>query len=208
MAHPHHSPRGRFGHLPPLICSILLVLGGCASQSIVLVPDPDGHVGRVEVSTPGGKQVLSQAGETTRTRGATAAPTEVSQLTPEQIQRSFGEALAIEPPPPERFTLMFETGSTELSSDSRPHIPAIAAAVARRTAVRVSVSGHTDATGSDQVNDALALDRANAVSTLLQQQGVQPELISVSSHGKGNPAIVTPDGVAEPRNRRVVVIVR
>ncbi|HEX5373142.1 MAG TPA: OmpA family protein [Aquabacterium sp.] len=191
-----------------LVWLTLMTLGGCASQSIVLVPDPDGHVGRVEVSTEGGRQVLSRAGEMTRTRGASIAPTEVSPLSPEQIQRTFGDALAIEPPPPEAFTLMFETGSTELSSDSLPHIPAIAAAVARRSAVRVSVSGHTDATGSDQLNDALALDRADKVKTLLLQQGVPPELISVSSHGKGNPAIVTPDGVAEPRNRRVVVIVR
>lgn len=200
--------QGNNSRIPSLVWLILLALGGCASQSVVLVPDPDGHVGRVEVSTTGGKQVLSQAGEMTRTRGASTAPTEVSQLTPAQIQRTFGEALAIEPPPPEAFTLMFETGSTDLSSDSLPHIPAIASAVARRSAVRVSVSGHTDATGSDQLNDALALDRADKVKALLLQQGVPPELISVSSHGKGNPAIVTPDGVAEPRNRRVLVIVR
>jgi outer membrane protein OmpA-like peptidoglycan-associated protein len=86
-------------------------------------------------------------------------------------------------------------------------IAAIVTAIERRSAISVSISGHTDATGSDKLNDLLALERAQQVKALLLQQGIKPELISVTSHGKGNPAIATPDGVPEPRNRRVVVIV-
>jgi outer membrane protein OmpA-like peptidoglycan-associated protein len=102
---------------------------------------------------------------------------------------------------------MFESGATVLTADSRKIIAAIVSAVERRSAISVSISGHTDATGSDRLNDALALERAKQVQALLLRQGVKPELISVTSHGKGNPAIPTPDGIPEPRNRRVVVIV-
>ncbi len=38
--------------------------------------------------------------------------------------------------------------------------------------------------------------------------GVDPKGIRTTSHGEGNPLIPTKDNVAEPRNRRVEVIVR
>ena len=84
----------------------------------------------------------------------------------------------------------------------------IAAASKRPGVVRVSISGHSDATGSVQLNDALSRQRADRVRTLLLERGVPARLIDVSSHGKGNPLITTPDGVPEPRNRRVMVVVR
>lgn len=190
-----------------LVVAIPVLLGACGGQAIVLVPDPEGHVGKAEVVTSGGKQRLERAGEMTRTSGGSNPPSMVSTADPAFIASTFAEALAIEPPPAQTFTLMFETGTAVLTESSLKQIPAIVAASERRGAVSVSITGHTDATGSDKVNDALSLDRAMQVKALLQQKGVKPGLISVTSHGKGNPAIPTPDGVPEPRNRRVVVIV-
>lgn len=190
-----------------LVAAIPVLLGACGGQTIVLVADPEGHVGKAEVVTSGGKQRLERPGEMTRTSGGSNAPSAVSTAAPAFIASTFAEALAIEPPPPQIFTLMFETGTSTLTESSLKQIPAVVAASERRGAVSVSITGHTDATGSDKVNDALSLERATQVKTLLQQKGVNPRLISVSSHGKGNPAIPTPDGVPEPRNRRVVVIV-
>lgn len=190
-----------------LVSAIPVLLGACGGQTIVLVADPEGHVGKAEVVTSGGKQRLERPGEMTRTSGGSNAPSAVSTADPAFIASTFAEALAIEPPPAQIFTLMFETGTATLTESSLKLIPAVVAASERRGAVSVSITGHTDATGSDKVNDALSLDRAMQVKTLLQQKGVNPRLISVSSHGKGNPAIPTPDGVPEPRNRRVVVIV-
>lgn len=190
-----------------LVSAIPVLLGACGGQTIVLVADPEGHVGKAEVVTSGGKQRLERPGEMTRTSGGSNAPSAVSTADPAFIASTFAEALAIEPPPAQTFTLMFETGTATLTESSLKLIPAVVAASERRGAVSVSITGHTDATGSDKVNDALSLDRAMQVKTLLQQKGVNPRLISVSSHGKGNPAIPTPDGVPEPRNRRVVVIV-
>jgi outer membrane protein OmpA-like peptidoglycan-associated protein len=186
---------------------MLVVLAGCANESIVLVPDPDGHVGKAEVTTDGGKQVLDKANDMTKVSGRSSPPSTVTTADPAFIKETFGEALAVEPQPKDSFTLYFESGTTELTSASKPLIDAIVSDIKRRSAISVSISGHTDATGSDELNNALALDRAKAVQELLLQQGVKPELITVTSHGKGNPAIQTPEGVAEPRNRRVVVIV-
>lgn len=195
--------------LPGLLAAglMLMALAGCARQSIILVPDPDGRIGKAEVTTSAGKQLLEKPGDMTRTSGISNPPSAVTTADPAFIATTFGEALAIEPPPPQTFTLMFETGASVLTEDSLKNIATIVSASERRSAISVSISGHTDATGSDRLNDALALERAEGVKALLLQQGVKPELISVTSHGKGNPAFPTPDGVPEPRNRRVVVIV-
>jgi outer membrane protein OmpA-like peptidoglycan-associated protein len=187
---------------------MLLALAGCAHQTVVLVPDANGHVGKAEVATVGGKQLLDKPDDMTRTSGRQSPPAAVATADPGYIASTFREALAIEPQPPEAFTLYFETGTIVLRPDSRDLIAAVAAAVSRRKAITVSISGHTDATGSDAINDALSLDRANAVKALLQEQGVKPELMSVTSHGSGNPAVPTPEGTPEPKNRRVVVIVQ
>lgn len=188
---------------------VLLSLGGCAArQTVVLVPDRDGSVGQAEVATAGGKQVLSKSGDMTRVRDRTTSPTTVTTADPAYVSAAFGEALAVEPAPSEKFILYFESGTASLRADSESAISAIVAAVGRRAAVAIAISGHTDATGSDQVNDQLALARAEKVRELLVQQGVAPVLLSVSSHGKGNPAIPSAEGVAEPRNRRVEVIVQ
>ena len=144
----------------------------------------------------------------TRTKGASTAPSTPTTAETAFIHTTFGEALSVEPPPAQTFTLLFENGSAVLRADSLGQLDEIAAASHRRMAVRVSISGHTDAVGSDKLNDGLARARTEEVKQQLLQRRVSPELILTSSHGKGNPLIPTPDGVPEPRNRRVVVIVR
>jgi len=62
--------------------------------------------------------------------------------------------------------------------------------------------------GSIEYNRTLSLKRANAIASILAAQGVQEKLIEITCHGKENPLIRTPDGVAEPRNRRVEISIR
>lgn len=186
----------------------LVLLAGCAGgASVILVPDQQGKVGKAEVSTAGGKQLLTQAGAMTHTAGPRQAPSAVTSADPAYIAATFAEALAVEPAAGETFTLYFKTGSAILAADDQKLIDDIAAAVKRRAAISVRISGHTDSTGSAALDTALSLERVRQVQALLLDKGVPPERISTSYHGKGNPAVPTPDGVAEPRNRRVVVIV-
>ena len=187
-----------------LACVLLAACGG--RSTVVLVPDPDGHVGSAEVSTAGGKQVLAKSGDMTKVAGGDAPPSAVSTAGADYLARTFGEPLAIEPPPPEKFTLYFETGTTTLTAESARAVAAIVAASHKRRAIGIAVSGHTDTAGSIALNERLARERAEFVRQLLVGQGAEFRRMAVSSHGKGNPAVPTADGVAEPRNRRVEVI--
>jgi outer membrane protein OmpA-like peptidoglycan-associated protein len=72
----------------------------------------------------------------------------------------------------------------------------------------VLVVGHTDAVGNDTFNDALGLQRAEVVRAALIRLGVPANDVRAVSRGKRELAVATPDGVAEPRNRRVEILVR
>ncbi len=82
------------------------------------------------------------------------------------------------------------------------------AEIAKHPVPDIVVIGHTDAVGSDTVNDALALRRATTVRTMLIGRGISPENVVAAGRGKREPLVPTPDGVAEPRNRRVEIVVR
>lgn len=188
---------------------ILVLVAGCAPHhTIILTPDPDGHVGMAEVFTDGGKQLLDKPLGMTTVSGRSSAPTPVTIASPEFISATFAELLAIEPTPAEKFILYFHTNTTDMVSESQATISAILESIKRRGAVSISISGHTDASGPLQMNENLARNRAQAIRDLLIQKGVETDRMTVSSHGKGDQLVPTADGVAEPRNRRVEVIVR
>jgi outer membrane protein OmpA-like peptidoglycan-associated protein len=85
---------------------------------------------------------------------------------------------------------------------------AIFAEIAKRPVPDVLVVGHTDAVGGDQYNDALSRQRADVIRAGLIQNGIAPENILAVGRGKRELLVPTPDGVAEPRNRRVEIVVR
>ena len=129
-------------------------------------------------------------------------------MSEKQIEKKFGKAIAAQPAPPVHFLLYFEGGSTDLTKESEGLIPQIVASIKDRNSVDISVVGHADATGTQEYNMRLSRDRAEAVSKMLVTRGVDPKHLFITSHGKSDPLIKTPDGVAEPRNRRVEAIVR
>ncbi|MCL2760954.1 MAG: OmpA family protein [Desulfuromonadales bacterium] len=191
-----------------LLFCILLVLLGCAPQNrIILVPDPDGHVGKAEVATRAGTEVLDKEDAMTTVSSPSAKPTQVVKADPAFISKTFSEVLAVEPKPLVKFILYFEKGTTNLLPESVAQIDKILDVIKERNALNIAVEGNTDSSGSAALNDKLAADRADMVRDLLVSKGVNTDLISVYSYGQGNPLVPTPDNVSEPRNRRVEVII-
>jgi len=69
------------------------------------------------------------------------------------------------------------------------------------------VVGHTDTSGSDAYNDPLSRRRAEAVRDGLASAGVDTGAVEMDWKGKHDPEVATADGVKEPRNRRVTILV-
>lgn len=194
--------------VPPAWVILAALVAGCAPQSsVVLLPDADGHVGVIDVAGDGGTVVLDQLRlGTSVAKGE--APTPPAPWSEERVRKEGGAALDAMPARPVEFQLYFETGSVDLTEDSRGRIAAIVAAAKQRPFAFLLIAGHADATGSDEINDRVARQRADAVKSLLLAQGLDGTSLRATSHGKRIPLVPTPDGVPEPRNRRVGVTVQ
>jgi peptidoglycan-associated lipoprotein len=182
------------------------VLGGCCKEDVpksyvVLIPSPDGTVGKVVVKGEKGEQVLNKAGQAGTIEGLAL------QVDDKRIKGDFGDTVAALPKIPARFQLYFTSGTT-LSAASNALLPEIIAEAKARPAVDISVIGHADTLSSDVYNDRLALKRASRVSELLNDKGLKANSLIIESHGEKNLLVQTPDNTREPKNRRVEVSVR
>jgi len=72
----------------------------------------------------------------------------------------------------------------------------------------LTVTGHTDRSGSDAYNDRLSVSRANAVAQMLSDMGLSSGQLDVSGRGESEPKVPTLDGERNPTNRRVEVTVQ
>jgi outer membrane protein OmpA-like peptidoglycan-associated protein len=183
---------------------------GCAAQKnlVVLLPDPSGKTGKIEVSNQGGAQVISEANSAAEVKSFTTAPASLAKMDESQIQAIFGDALDAQPHPPEHYLLYFKGYSTELTEDSLLNLEDVYDAMERIKPAEVTVVGHTDRIGSRENNYFLGLERASQIKKLLILKGVDETLIETRSHGEDNPLFKTDDEVPEPENRRVEIIIR
>lgn len=189
------------------------LLSACCTRApndlIVVLPGSDGHVGAVVVEAAGQKMMLDKAYAGVRPGPAASGPVEVSA---QEVEQAFGDALGARPIPPKSYTLYFESGSNELSPKSKPTMEAMLAEISERKAVEIVITGHTDTVGSANDNDRLSLDRARAVEQRLTSsfaaRGVSSDSVAAAGRGERELLVKTGDQVAEPRNRRVEITVR
>lgn len=191
-----------------LLVLLLLVSCACPKSVFVLLPDPDGSVGAIELTNERGSILLDKAGEGMTVAGPNSPPLSAKPMSRAEIEETFKAALAAEPLQPESFLLYFESNSTILTIQSHELMSQILASIKFRESVDISVVGHTDRAGSRSYNLKLSNRRAETIRDLLVERGVSAKYLQMTSHGEGNLLIDTPDNVAEPKNRRVEVIVR
>jgi OmpA-OmpF porin, OOP family len=176
-------------------------------------PGPREQVTLLDVTEEGGQlTVTTTQGTTTLTTPGTATVRQdgrVAQgaLSAEAVQETYGAVLATLPLPAATYTVHFATGQATVDAEGQATLAALLAEVPRRAVVDVEVTGHTDQQGSDAFNARLSQARADAVGGLLVQGGLPAAWVKVHWRGEQEPLVNLP-GQAEPRNRRVVVIVR
>jgi outer membrane protein OmpA-like peptidoglycan-associated protein len=189
----------------PAAAALLAACAQVPPTTVVLLPDPGGRPTSVTVTRGSDRVVLDQPYAAARADGRALQPATVSA---DEVQARFGPTLAALPARAARFTLYFLEGRDVLTEESRQLMERSLAEVASRPVPDVLVVGHTDTVGSHPSNDALSRQRAEAIRAELVRLGVAPENVQVVGRGKREPAVPTADGVAEPRNRRVEIVVR
>lgn len=189
-----------------LVFAAVAALAGCApTVKVVLLPEPDGRKTAVSVADKRGEVVLDHP---YAAASRNALETRTYDATPDEVSRDFGAALAAQPRREMSYTLHFAEGRDELSAESLAQLDAVFAEIAKRPVADVIVVGHTDRVGTDAVNDALANQRAEVVRAELVRRGLASANVVATGRGSRDPVVPTAQGVAEPRNRRVEIIVR
>ncbi len=206
--------------LPAVVGALALLLGACAQKqqpvrapgpgtSVVVLPaSADGHVGAVVVRPlAGGKPVVVdkpyvEASLQDRKTVRTAA------IDQKAVNEAYGKARSALPAQPQTHVVYFVEGTDELNPEAKWAVNKVVADIATRPSPEIAVVGHTDFIGTDQYNDNLSLQRARRVRDLLIQRGIPAKMIHAAGRGKREPLIRHSDAVAEPRNRRVEIIVR
>jgi outer membrane protein OmpA-like peptidoglycan-associated protein len=102
-------------------------------------------------------------------------------------------------------SIMFNLDSAQVTPDAGRILQDIADAARDQPGASLVVEGHTDTLGTREHNQALSDARARAVADVLVREGVARERIRTEGMGEQGLAFQTGEGVAEPRNRRVVV---
>jgi hypothetical protein len=120
---------------------------------------------------------------------------------------AIAAALAVSAKAQDPFTVFFDLGSAEITSDGMAIINAAAAEYRETGSTSVSIIGHTDTTGSREFNMQLSQRRAEAVAAELRERGVPPDEVILGWRGQDDLAVETADNVAEPRNRRAEIAV-
>jgi outer membrane protein OmpA-like peptidoglycan-associated protein len=194
-------------HLGFLAGAAALLLAACATPDhIVLLPDDQGKVGKLNVGNEGGDTLLDSAYATADARGKSKP--DRGSTTPGQVRQEYGPLLDSLPPAPVSYLLYFLSDTDDLTPQSLAMAPAILAEISRRPAAEVVVIGHTDTQGSDDYNDKLSLERARKVKQKLVSLGFDGKHILVAGRGKRELLVQTADDVAEARNRRAEILVR
>ena len=122
---------------------------------------------------------------------------------PVVYERGDGEG----PAASQAYALFFALDRADLAADERATVKTIADLVRRGGSARIAIAGHADRAGPQSYNLTLSRRRAETVRSALVVLGVSPARILSNAYGETRPSIDTPDGMVEPRNRRVEVVV-
>lgn len=190
------------------VAALHLALCGCATSSLVLLPDDEGSQGSVAVLEAGGKRsaaVIDQSNS--RTTLGDSTPTS-QPLGRNGLKPREAALLTALPPPPKSFTLYFDQGTTTPTVESAPVLNEIRAEIAARTGPAVEVTGHTDTVGSEEDNDRLSAQRAEEVLNWLASHGFDRSIMAAVGRGERELKEPTVDNISNAANRRVEIIVR
>jgi outer membrane protein OmpA-like peptidoglycan-associated protein len=115
-------------------------------------------------------------------------------------------APALAPSLPNNYIVFFDWNMSTITPESAAIIRTAAANAGTMKTVRLDLTGHADRSGTDAYNLKLSQRRADAVKAMFVSLGFKDSEISVVAKGEADPLVPTDDGVREPQNRRVEIV--
>jgi outer membrane protein OmpA-like peptidoglycan-associated protein len=169
--------------------------------ALLAAETPGGSAGGVAVLDPATGAERGQL-----TEANTEARLGGGQVRPRPLTAKFDALLSAMPAAPQVFTLYFIEGTTTVTPDSAATLEQLRQIITPTSDVQIT--GYTDTTGDPASNDKLSLDRAIEIRAALVQDGLPVGNARVTGRGQRDLRVPTGEGVSEPANRRVELIIR
>lgn len=99
----------------------------------------------------------------------------------------------------------FDFNSSTVKPEFRPTLDQVAQTLGAYPSTFIDVSGHTDAVGTDAVNQRLSEQRATAVADYLGYQGIARQRMATRGYGKQFPVASNDSENGRAQNRRVEI---
>lgn len=99
--------------------------------------------------------------------------------------------------------IFFDIEKFNLRPESYPELNRLVELLEEQSSIKVEVSGHADATGTDEYNLRLSKNRASKVSEYLIQKGISKDRITTTSYGESRPVDTNATKEGRQKNRRV-----
>ena len=119
------------------------------------------------------------------------------------------------PPPPapapvalKNYIVFFDFDQASINEQAEAIIEQAVAMAKKGHVVHIQLTGHTDQAGSAEYNQKLSIRRAEAVKAALVKLGLSASEIGVVGKGKTDPLVPTKDGMRQPQNRRVEIVLQ
>src|SRR5690606_24085918 len=101
--------------------------------------------------------------------------------------------------------LLFDVNKSNLSEASKGNLDELAETLKKYEDTNILIEGHTDSTGTDEINDRLSDERAASVTQYLTAQGVAAHRITSEGYGSDQPIADNETSEGRQANRRVEV---
>ena len=102
----------------------------------------------------------------------------------------------------------FDVGSAQLKPQALNTFSKIAGILSTYDQTVIHVVGHTDSTGSDELNQSLSERRAASVASYLSEQGVPANRVRQEGRGKREPIASNKTKEGQRQNRRVDIVIK
>ena len=138
---------------------------------------------------------------------ATVSKTQIGSTQSDEtaVKQRYNDLYDALPARPKSYVLPFDVGDSHLTLESEKLIQAMLHDIKELPAPELVVIGHTDASGDDDFNDRLSLQRATTVLNYLKTKGIDTKRVSAVGRGSREPIVKTRKGAFEARNRRVEI---
>jgi outer membrane protein OmpA-like peptidoglycan-associated protein len=103
--------------------------------------------------------------------------------------------------------VLFDFNKYTLKPDAREKLAKVSGILLSYPGLKLQVEGYTDNVGSDDYNQKLSQERADAVGGYLVTQGVAQTDISAAGYGKSDPVADNSSASGRAQNRRVQLVV-